>query len=117
MLDQRDEHFKKLGFIAVFVEIEFVVFAGIGDLNQFDVVIANLQIAATRHPIGQKRRIATPQHLAAGVHTFNPQTDAILDIRPHLIGHTGGTLRSQEQIHALRPPQTRNAFQLIAEIG
>ena len=91
--------------------------ARVGDLNKLNILVANLEVAATGHAIRQEGRISAAQHLTAGINAFDAQTDSQLNVRPHLVADAGGALRSQDEMHAQRTPKARNAVKLFAKLG
>ena len=86
--------------------------AGVRHLNQVNFFVANLQIATAWNTGRQIRRIGTAQHFAAFAIGFHPQRNPKLDVRAHLIGHAGWSLRRQNQRNALSAAQPRDHFQL-----
>jgi hypothetical protein len=88
--------------------------AGVRHLDQLQVFVANLQVAAPRHAVGQKGGVGPAQHFAAGVYLLHPHAEPQLNVGPHLVGNAFGPLRGQNQVDALRPAHPGDAFQLHA---
>ena len=89
-----------------------VAVAAVGDLGQLNILVANLEEAATGHAWRQVSRIGAAQHLAAFAGGFHPHTDAKFDVRAHLVGDATGPLGRQDERNALSAANAGDAFEL-----
>ena len=88
--------------------------AEIGHLNQLNLLVADLQVAAPANA-REMCGIGAAQHLAAGLILLDAQAQAQPDVVAHLVGHPDGPLRGKQQVHAQRAAQPGDAFQLSLE--